>query len=168
LFARYIGCDLVLYPGFPKGDWATFAQADLNYPPYPLPAGEADVATAVEVIEHLENPRAFVRELVRLVRPGGLLVITTPNQLSLLSKLTLCLKNQFNQFQEAPGLYPTHITALLEVDLRRIAAECGLVDVEVHPTNQGRIPRTRRHWPAQLGFGGRWFSDNIVLRARKP
>ena len=33
-------------------------------------------------IEHLENPRAFCRELVRVLKPGGWLVLSTPNQLS--------------------------------------------------------------------------------------
>jgi hypothetical protein len=50
-------------------------------------------------------------------------VITTPNQESLLSKLTLLLLNEFNAFRA--GSYPAHLTALLEVDRRRIAAECG-------------------------------------------
>ena len=71
-----------------------------------LPDGCADAVVAVETIEHVENPRAFVRELTRLARPGGLVVVTTPNQLSLLSLLTLVTKGQFNAFEEAPGLYP--------------------------------------------------------------
>lgn len=75
-------------------------------------------------IEHLENPRAFIRVLVRLTKPGGWVFVTTPNQLSLLSQMTLMLKNQFNAFQEAPSLYPAHITALLEIDLIRITTEC--------------------------------------------
>jgi 2-polyprenyl-3-methyl-5-hydroxy-6-metoxy-1,4-benzoquinol methylase len=120
----------------------------------------------VETIEHLENPRAFVRELARLAKPGGTVLVTTPNQLSLLSKLTLLTRNQFNAFQEAPGLYPAHITALLEVDLRRIARETGLEGVEVHYSGFGRIPFTARHWPRPLQ--GRAFSDNVALLARRP
>jgi hypothetical protein len=92
-------------------------------------------------------------------------VVTTPNQLSLLSKLTLVLKNQFNAFQEAPGLYPAHLTALLEVDLLRIARECGLADPTIRHTDSGRIPFTPWHWPR--GFRGRAFSDNVLLAALK-
>jgi hypothetical protein len=93
-------------------------------------------------------------------------VVTTPNQLSLLSKLTLVVKNQFNAFTERPGSYPAHITALLEVDLVRIARECGLVEVGIRYTDSGRIPGTARHWPRPLG--GRAFSDNVLLEARRP
>jgi SAM-dependent methyltransferase len=164
LFDRYLGADVVRHAGFPPA--ATFLEVDLEAGGVPLPAGAADVVAAVETIEHLENPRAFARELTRLARPGGLIVVTTPNQLSLLSKLTLLLKNQFNAFQEAPGLYPAHRTALLEVDLRRIARECGLLDPEIRYTDSGRIPFTPRHWPRPCR--GRAFSDNVLLAARRP
>lgn len=163
---RYIGVDAVRYDGFPAE--AEFIPLDLDTGRAPLADASADVVCAVETIEHLENPRAFMRELVRLTKPGGWVIVTTPNQLSLLSKLTLVLKNQFSAFQEAPGLYPAHITALLEIDLIRIAKECGLTDINTDYSNQGRIPFTPWHWPTILGFRGRTFSDNICLLGRKP
>lgn len=167
-FERYVGVDVVAYPGFPSAPWASFVSADLNVTPYPLAADSADVVVSVETIEHLENPRALVRELRRIVRPGGLVVVTTPNQLSLLSKLTLVLKHQFNAFQEAPGLYPAHITALVEQDLLRIARECGLERAQVRYSDVGRVPGMGRNWPSSLGFKGRWFSDNVLLAAYRP
>ncbi len=42
---------------------------------------QADVLVAFEVIEHLFDPAAFVRQCARLVRPGGLLVLSCPNGL---------------------------------------------------------------------------------------
>jgi SAM-dependent methyltransferase len=86
-FARCIGVDAVRYDELP-GD-VEHRQADLDRRALPLTDGEADVVAAIETIEHLENPRAFVRELCRAARPGGLVIVTTPNQLSLLSLLTL-------------------------------------------------------------------------------
>jgi SAM-dependent methyltransferase len=163
-FDRYVGADVVHYQGFPES--GHFHQVDLETGRVPQPDGSAEVVAAVETIEHVENPRALVRELVRLVRPGGLVLVTTPNQLSLLSKLGLVLKNQFPFFQERPGLYPAHLTALLEVDLLRIARECGLVDAAIHYTDSGRIPGTPWPWPRPLG--GRAFSDNVLLEARRP
>lgn len=164
-FDRYVGADVVRYDGFPAD--ATFSPVDLDTQRVLLPDGVADVVAAVETIEHLENPRAFVRELVRLARPGGWVVVTTPNQLSWLSKLTLVLKNQFNAFQE--GSYPAHLTALLEVDLRRIASESGLTDVAVAYSGQGRIVGTPWYYPGLLSrCWPRAFSDNILLIGRKP
>jgi SAM-dependent methyltransferase len=165
LFDRYIGIDLVRYDELPEE--VEFLQADLDTGRAPLADGAADVVVSVETIEHVENPRAFFRELVRLVRPGGWVAVTTPNQLSLLSKLSLLLTNQFPAFKEAPGLYPAHLTALLEIDLIRMARECGLSDIAVLYSNRGRFPGTPLHWPAWLGFRGRLFSDNILVAARK-
>jgi len=161
---RYVGVDLVRYEHFPT-DVAEFFAADLNSG-IPLEDGSADAVVAIETIEHLENPRAFMRELVRLARSGGLVLVTTPNQLSLLSKLTLLFKNRFNAFTDRD--YPAHITALLEADLRRIAAECGLADVQVSFTDSGRIPGSPYNWPRSLGLRGRLFSDNLLMSGVKP
>ncbi|MDK2408784.1 MULTISPECIES: bifunctional 2-polyprenyl-6-hydroxyphenol methylase/3-demethylubiquinol 3-O-methyltransferase UbiG [Aphanizomenonaceae] len=164
-FNRYLGVDAVRYDDLPTQ--IEFIPFDLDIGKVPLPEQVADVVCAVEVIEHLENPRALMRELVRLTKPGGLVIVTTPNNLSLLSKLTLILKNQFNAFQEAPGLYPAHITALLEIDLIRIFTECGLTNINIDYSYCGRIPFTPWHWPKSLGFRGRAFSDNILCVGQK-
>ena len=160
-FERYLGVDLVRYPEFPAR--AEFCAADLNVAAIPLPAASADVVACIETIEHVENPRALVRELARLVRPGGLVLLTTPNQLSLLSKLTLVVKGQFNAFTASS---PGHITALVEKDLLLIARESGLIDAQIRYTDSGRMPGARRHWPRILR--GRAFSDNVLLAARRP
>jgi SAM-dependent methyltransferase len=41
--------------------------------------GEFGAAGALNVIEHVADPRAFLDELVRVVRPGGVVVICSPN-----------------------------------------------------------------------------------------
>lgn len=164
-FSHCIGVDAVRFDSLPKD--VEFRTADLDADALPLVDDEADVAAAAETIEHLENPRAFVRELTRVTRPGGLVVITTPNQLSALSLLTLAGKQQFSAFQE--NSYPAHRTALLEIDLRRIATECGLIDVAIHYTAHGRVPLSARHYPGTVARRfPRWLSDNVVLSARKP
>ena len=44
----------------------------------PALAGQFDVVMAAETIEHVASPAAFVRTLRRALRPGGVLVLTTP------------------------------------------------------------------------------------------
>lgn len=164
-FDRCVGVDAVRYDGLPDG--VEFVAHDLDAPAIPLDDATGAVVAAVETIEHLENPWAFVRELARLTAPGGWVVITTPNQLSALSKLTLVLKNSFNAFQAAS--YPAHRTALLEIDLRRLVAEAELEGAEVRYSGEGRWPLSGRHYPRVLGQ--RWprgCSDNVAIAARKP
>jgi 2-polyprenyl-3-methyl-5-hydroxy-6-metoxy-1,4-benzoquinol methylase len=162
--SSYVGVDLVRYDGFPAG--AEWIEANLDLLPLPLPADRTDVVAAVETIEHLENPRAFMRELVRLTKPGGTVVVTTPNQLSLLSKMTLMLKNRFCAFQDVH--YPAHITALLEIDLIRIASACGLENLSISYSNKGRIVFTALHYPRTISrLWPRAMSDNICLTGTK-
>jgi len=57
----------------------TFNRADaLNIP---LDDHSVDVAVTFETIEHIEDYEGFLDELARVVRPGGLVVVSTPNDL---------------------------------------------------------------------------------------
>lgn len=164
LFRRYSGVDVVRYDGLPAD--AEFHKLDLDSGRAPLPDAVGDAVTAVEVIEHLENPRALFREMIRLAKPGGWIVVTTPNQLSWLSKLTFLTRHQFNAFTAAN--YPAHITALLEIDLVRMAQENGLESIQIGHSQQGRIPGTGAHFPASLSAAfPRAFSNNVLILARK-
>lgn len=55
-----------------------YAVADVTA--LPFPAGAFDLAVAFELIEHLTDPRLFLRELARVLRPDGLALISTPNR----------------------------------------------------------------------------------------
>lgn len=163
--ASYCGIDAVRYDGL-SGD-VEFHCVDLDQPAWSLPPAAADIVAAVETIEHLENPWAFMRQLAALAVPGGLVLVTTPNQLSGLSLLTLLLKRRFSAFQDAH--YPAHRTALLETDLIRAARAGGLEVLEVTYTLAGRLPLTPWHVPRALSaLAPRWLSDNLLLVARRP
>ena len=49
----------------------------------PLPDRAVDVATALDVLEHVERDDAVVRELARVLRPGGVAVVTVPAGMAL-------------------------------------------------------------------------------------
>ena len=61
--------------------------ADLNTQPLPYADRSFDLVTCTEVIEHLEDFRAAIREVARVLRPGGVFVVSTPNVLNLRSRL---------------------------------------------------------------------------------
>jgi SAM-dependent methyltransferase len=159
---QYVGVDVVAYKGFPTE--APFLKANLDEVPWPIAKEVADVVASVETIEHLENPRLHGRQLARLAKPGALVIVTTPNNLSWSSILTLIGKGTFNAFQDVS--YPAHLTALVATDLLRIAKESGLLNTRIRYSNRGRIPFTPRHWPKP--FGGQRFSDNVLMSGLKP
>ena len=159
--------DLAPPPESLEGSNVRWLSADLNTA-LSLPGASFDVITAVEVIEHLENPRAVAREWYRLLRPGGTVLLSTPNVESWRALLSLAVRGHFVAFLEPS--YPAHISALTAIDLRRALTEAGFQDIDVSYTGHGRIPQLRMTWQRVFGrlARGRRTSDNVVALARKP
>jgi 2-polyprenyl-6-hydroxyphenyl methylase/3-demethylubiquinone-9 3-methyltransferase len=98
--------------------------------------GPYDAVVAVEVVEHLLDPRLAVRRMREALRPGGLLVLTTPFH-GYWKNLALALT----------GKMDAHFTALWDGGhvkfwsprtIRTLLAEAGYADVSVR--GAGRFP----------------------------
>ena len=63
------------------------AIVDLNSQPLPYEENRFTLVTCAETIEHLERYRETIREIYRVLKPGGITVITTPNILNLRSRI---------------------------------------------------------------------------------
>jgi 2-polyprenyl-3-methyl-5-hydroxy-6-metoxy-1,4-benzoquinol methylase len=63
-----------------------FAKVNLDAP-FPWSDRSFDAVFSTEGIEHLENHFSFLREVCRILKPGGLLVLTTPNITALRSRV---------------------------------------------------------------------------------
>ncbi len=61
-----------------------------------------DCVTSVEGIEHIENPHLLIREVARILKGGGHLVITTPNIMNIKSRLYFLLRSYFTDFKHFP------------------------------------------------------------------
>ena len=59
-----------------------FKTADLSYDRLPWPDNSVDIATAWCVLAHLENPYFCIRETYRILKPGGLFILSIPHLLS--------------------------------------------------------------------------------------
>jgi ubiquinone/menaquinone biosynthesis C-methylase UbiE len=72
--------------------------ADLNHESLPFDADEFDLVTCSETIEHLENYWRLLREVFRVLRPGGVAVFSTPNILNLRSRFRFFSTGFYNLF----------------------------------------------------------------------
>ena len=134
-----------------------------------IPAASFDMVIAAEVIEHLENPRKVAREWFQILKPGGTLILSTPNNESIRSLMALMVRGHYVAFLDS--CYPAHITALLRKDLVRILTEAGFSDVRFHFTNHGGLPKLPAVSWQQISSGllkGCRFSDNLIATARVP
>ena len=107
------------YPG------VTVTQANLDA--LPLRTGSVDAITCLQVVEHLWDLRGFLRESRRVLRPGGELIITTPQRLTF-----------------SPGLgrgekpvNPFHVEEFDGEQLRDLLAEAGFDAVEIRGVHHG-------------------------------
>lgn len=85
--------------------------------PANYPAGHFDVVCSFEVAEHLVDPASEFRRMAEILRPGGLLYVTTPNFNCLARRMAPKHWNVVN--------YPEHLSYFTPRTLSRMAREQG-------------------------------------------
>ena len=122
-----------------------FISLDCNDPNFDRAVGsQFDLIASVEVIEHLENPTAFLRSIARLLKTNGVAILTTPNVENVPARLKFLRRGEIRAMDK---FAPEHVTPI-HVDLfrRKIVPVTGLTLEEhfVHPENE--FPLTARSW----------------------
>lgn len=146
--------------------------ADLNGTTWQHTVGDGfDLVLAVEVIEHLESPIAFLRTIRALLAPSGIAILTTPNMDSLAARAKFLFTGRLRAMDSWGD--PTHISPVFRELLARHylpRAELDLVASLTYPQTgyvSGR-PLFRRALNATHRLlGDRLPSgDNLVLILR--
>ncbi len=135
----------------------------------PFPDSAFDLVLCVEGIEHAENQYHAFREFTRVLAPGGRLVLSTPNPLSLSSRLRLLLSG-FDDVaplpirHDEPRISAHHINPVSLPFLDLMCRRNGLVieHVSANRLRFGSILAALFLYPAI------WLRTRMILAQRRP
>jgi len=109
-------------------DRATAISANLDYDDLGLGHQTFKLITAIELIEHLENPGRLFHHVSKHLADDGVFLLTTPNIHSALCRMRFFLTGNLKQF-DAKG-DPTHIYPVLLTALDRVLPRHGLAIIK--------------------------------------
>jgi SAM-dependent methyltransferase len=163
---------------------------------YPLPGHSYDIVICWDVLEHLPRPRQAMENLLRSVRPEGLLVLAVPNLLSAKGLLTKVTPHCFHVWvrrvlfgerdagRDEFGPFPTFLRrSITPRALRSFAVERGLLidyfciyESRMHVEFKDRHPFAAAIWISvaaavsvlSLGRVSAWRTDIILLLRTPP
>ncbi len=178
---RALGCDVVEVDLFPRPNLrGVLADACA---PFPFMGESFDIVLSMEGIEHFEDQTGFLRECARVLKPGGRLVVTTPNVLHLGARFSALITanrvlkhgflNEVNTLRSVEGdrIYHGHAYLIdafrLRYILRVVGLELdGIEGTTVSPTSVLFLPFVPVLW--LLTHFALWSSGRRRERAGRP
>ena len=131
----------------------------------PLANQQADSITALDVLEHVEDDRQAVLEFARILKPGGVLVVTVPACQALWSDWDVCLhhhrrysKNSLQALLQHENLEVIHLNYINVVAfpaillLRKISALRNKTSAASARRMEDRIPPAWLNWTLRQAF----------------
>ncbi len=169
---RSLGCEVLAVDRDSQGFEANVPHISLDFdqPDFATRLGLATfgLVTAIEVIEHLESPIGFLRNVGRLLAPGGVAVLTTPNVDCLPARSKFLLQGKIRTMDERGE--PTHISPVFyDLLKRQFLPRAGLQMREhlVFPPNGYQLTRKPIAWALRLASvafsGAALLGDNHIL-----
>jgi SAM-dependent methyltransferase len=113
---------------------------------------QADVVLMLEVIEHLWNPRRCLEHVARTLRPGGHLILTTPNPRWSRARFDLLIRNELSCFTDQDLKLNHHVFTPWPHVVERLLSVCGFEVIE-YVTLESHLAWPNR--PATLSYPAR-------------
>jgi ubiquinone/menaquinone biosynthesis C-methylase UbiE len=126
----------------------------------PFPPGHFDMIISRSVVEHLEDPPRVFREFARVLRPGGRVVVITPNKYDYVSVIAAFTpywlhRSLVSRIFQVPedDVFPTLYRANTLSSIHRAFTSSGFVQRELDTVN---------HYPAYLMFSPVLFRLGVL------
>lgn len=125
-----------------------------------------DVIVSIEVIEHLKNPLQNTNKMFSLLRPGGLLFLTTPNRKSLTG---LIIKSSWRVFE-----YPEHLFYFSFRSMHKTLKIAGFSNVKIITTGispaaikNGLLKKNKTNLRSEESFREKTESKGLFVVLKK-
>ncbi len=143
----------------------SFKKLDFCFDKFPWADNSLGAVISSQTIEHLENPFHFMREVSRILRPGGIFIVSTPNPFHILNRLLFLRRGDIYHFLEGDN----HITFFT----RSIFKKTFLKYFRLLATRYGKVEFKHQlfNWIKPLKYllpSNQWFSRYIYYVLRKP
>lgn len=133
----------------------------------PFASGSFDLVTANMVFEHIEAPLQSLKEIRRVLKPGGRLLLLTPNWLDIVTLVARAVPNRWHpaivsrvETRNRSEVYPTHFRFNRPGAVESILREAGFTHWSVeqleHPDAYSHVPVAARIENAWHRLASRW------------
>ena len=133
-----------------------------NLAALPVATDSVDTVVSLQVIEHVWDHPQFIAECARVLRPGGVLMISTPNRLT------------FSPGSDKP-VNPFHTHEFTAAELTALVAGCGLltqpmqglhagprlIDLDLRYAEQGGLVAAQLAEPPEFWTGSMWTRQTV-------
>lgn len=154
---RLVGADLAEPPGRPHG----VGYANIQEHQISMPDSQCDLVVASHVLEHIADAIGFMRELVRVAKPGGLIFMEAPSELA-------CIPPASNDPSDHRFLSfwddPTHVRPWTPGAMYRLALSCQALPISIQRNEAGGIPCVQMVAQKPAGLAGRGQHQYVSLR----
>lgn len=158
---------------FPDRGRLIFHEIDFNTEPFPYPDSFFDGVSAWGIIEHMENPYQFMREVHRTIKPGAVFFLSLPNVFHLMSRIGFLRRGMFPRWNERTNHIYVLPRGIFEKTFLRYFDLTGTVY-----TQPGNLYVNRKY--VKVGWGYRlldvllkrfpaneWFGNYVVYVLKK-
>jgi 2-polyprenyl-3-methyl-5-hydroxy-6-metoxy-1,4-benzoquinol methylase len=143
-----------------------------------LPESSFDVVTMYDLIEHAENPRQDLKQVLRILKSGGIFFALTPNDQALLRRISRVLfAASFHSFSDPMRrlYYPDHLSYFTAESLSLLLKSTGFELLSLESVNQ-ELSRVQLSPIEKLAVRSAFWASKpfsrlggkLVVYARKP